>query len=317
MIFNLLKYNTLHPIFLPLYEFFGLKYDLLDYLVYHHPISYANSATLWLKSQQEERTEAMGELLAFAPSFDPLPTKDGNEDLGRGPMEEVQDTVRGSLMPLKWAAKELEYISSYFNSKLFSGKEATEKRFKDESPNYKILHIATHANVQDDRPMFSRIYFTDDQDSLEDAALHTFELYNIPLKAELAVLSACNTGYGKTVQGEGVLNLARGFTYAGCPSVVMSLWNANDRTTAELMKHFYKHLANGENKAVALHKAKLDYLKQADAIKAHPYFWGQFVATGDMRPVAEKSIWWVWVVGVVVVLLLFGVVWKVRRRRVV
>ncbi len=291
-----------------------LKYDMLDYLVYHYTISYANSATLWLKSQQEQREVPTNELLAFAPSFEPMPAKNGAE-LGRGYEEKVQDTIRGNLMPLIWTDKELEYISSYFNSQLLFGNDATEKRFKSESPKYKILHIATHANVQDNRPMFSRIYFTDDGDSIEDAALHTFELYNIPLNAELAVLSACNTGYGQTIQGEGVLNLARGFTYAGCQSIVMSLWNANDRTTAELMKHFYKYLSKGENKGVALNLAKLDFLKEADAIKSHPYFWAQFVASGDMRPVAERSHWWVWVVSFSIVLIATAVIWRLRLSR--
>ncbi len=283
-------------------------YKNLAYLIKDYQLSYAQSATIWHQAGNQNYEANLKSVVAFAPSFDQ------NEPSSNFDQKILEDTVRGGLNPLRWTKKELELIGKYFVGNFFIDQEATEANFKTVASQADIIHIASHAVAQDQRPLFSRIYFTQTADTINDAALHTFELYNLNLKAKLAVLSACNTGYGKTIQGEGVLNLARGFTYAGCPSVVMSLWNANDRSSAEIMSSFYKHLSIGKNKSVALRQAKLDYLKQADVIKSHPYLWAQFVATGDMRPVVEKS-YWQWVVGTVVFLILISfVILKLRKK---
>ncbi len=288
-------------------------YNHLSYFVRNNIISYANSATLWVRSKGKVKTLAPKDVLAFAPSF-----QGGDQDQTaraaavRGGLK-IEDTVRGGLMPLAWSTKELEFIGEYFSIDQFINEQATENRFKELASEYKILHIATHANVQEERPLYSAIYFTETLDSLEDASLHTFELYNLELNAELAVLSACNTGYGEVIQGEGVHNLARGFTYAGCPSIVMSLWNASDYSSAEQMNYFYQELAKGVDKATALRSVKLKFLEKDDPILSHPYFWSQFVASGDMRPVVEKEVRWFLVV-VIFIILLLAFTWKMRRK---
>jgi CHAT domain-containing protein len=115
------------------------------------------------------------------------------------------------------------------------------------------------------------------------------------LHAQLVVLSACETGAGQYVAGEGVFSLARGFMDAGVPSVVMSLWQVNDISTSELMPLFYRHLAQGLPKDEALHKAKLEFLKTSDPMKTHPFFWAGFVLLGDNAPVKEgESRWYIW-----------------------
>ncbi len=282
-------------------------FNALDYFIKHATISYANSARLWYNEQQKQISEYHNKILAFAPSFEQSSsqqnTKSGNI---------YQDTVRGSLAPLKWATKELDLVAKYFEGQYYINKFASEATFKSQAAAADIIHIASHAIAQDLRPMYSKIYFTENEDTVEDAALHTYELYNLNLKAKLAVLSACNTGYGKAVEGEGIINLARGFFYAGCPSVVMSLWNANDQSTAEIMGKFYANLDQANSKDVALKQAKLDYLRDASAIKAHPYYWAQFVANGDMRPIVKQSYAiWVWVL---VILALIPVVFLLKKR---
>jgi len=260
-----------------------IDYHSLPYLIKKHTVSYANSATLLFNEMQNAKTareKTNGKILAFAPRFE------NNLMAYNTPA----DTVRSKLGPLSWTNEEVNNLSSYFNSQVYLDSEATEKNFIREASKYNIIHIASHGLVDDENPMYSKIAFTlDHRDTLNDGYLHTFELYNTQLNAEMAVLSACNTGYGKVLKGEGVLNLARGFFYAGCKSVVMSLWVANDRSTATIMSDFYKYLADDKPKNIALRNAKLEYLDSNDGLKAHPYYWSQFVISGNTEPISNSS----------------------------
>jgi CHAT domain-containing protein len=152
--------------------------------------------------------------------------------------------------------------------------------------------------------MQSRLLFAPQRDTVEDGLLHAYELYNLRLPADLAVLSACNTGFGRLQAGEGVMSLAHAFRYAGCRSIVMSLWPAEDESTAFIVERFYAHLAGGLPKDEALRLARLDYLDQADPLRAHPYYWTHLVAMGDMTPLRKNkspSLWWIAGLGGVVV----------------
>jgi len=106
----------------------------------------------------------------------------------------------------------------------------------------------------------------------------------------MVVLSACNSGDGKLLKGEGVMSLARGFFYSGCPSLIMTLWTVEDLSGSSLMTGFYKFLAQSYPKDVALQKAKLAYLETADPLKSHPYFWSGYVAIGDTETLFEFSM---------------------------
>ncbi len=291
----------------------NLSNHKLDYLINHYAISYVNSASIWVKIKYKPQYKNNGKLLAFAPSFTSVTEQERSYVL-----EDEYTQERSELEPLKFANMEIKNISAYFQAQIYEGIEATESVFKKMAPSFNMIHIATHGNVQDSKPLFSRIFFTKTQkDTLEDDALHTFELYNLQLKAELAVLSACNTGFGRTIKGEGMINLARGFIYSGCKSIVMSLWNANDRTTSEIMEQFYKYLAEGKNKAQALRLAKIAYLKNADPIKAHPYFWAQFIASGDMKALVKKktsSIWYIISASITILLIILVII--VLRKKI-
>ena len=102
-------------------------------------------------------------------------------------------------------------------------------------------------------------------------------------------MSACNTGYGQLAEGEGIMSLGRAFLYAGCKSVVISLWLANDLSTKTIMQYFYQQLSQGKSKNESLRQAKLSYLESADALRAHPYFWANLVAVGDMHPLSKDK----------------------------
>ncbi len=197
------------------------------------------------------------------------------------------DTLRNSLMPLPWARQEVAKVTSMFKGAEFVGAKATESSFKANAQQADIIHLATHAVVDNDKPMFSRIVFAADATDGEDGYLNTYELYGMDLQAKLAVLSACNTGYGKLIRGEGVMSLARGFHYAGCPSMIISLWPIPDsRSTSLMMSDLYVNLGEGQRKDKALREAKLKYLRAAGPAEAAPFYWAGFAPMGDQRALA-------------------------------
>jgi hypothetical protein len=133
--------------------------------------------------------------------------------------------------------------------------------------------------------------------------------------ARMVVLSACRTGFGKLLKGEGVMSLARSFMYAGCPSIIMTLWEVSDRSGALLMKNFYRHLKRGMTKSEALRQAKLDFIVRADQLKAHPYFWSTYVAIGDTSPIYDDSRRKYLFIGIAVICVLACLALFIQLRR--
>ncbi|MEM1220200.1 MAG: CHAT domain-containing protein, partial [Bacteroidota bacterium] len=116
---------------------------------------------------------------------------------------------------------------------------------------------------------------------------------NSSLEADLVVMNACNTGYGKILEGEGVMSLGRAFSYAGCKSVLMSLWLASDASSAQIIQDFYDYSTAGYSKSEALRLAKLDYAQSFDPVAGHPAFWSHLVLFGDTSPLfPEKANLW-------------------------
>jgi CHAT domain-containing protein len=138
--------------------------------------------------------------------------------------------------------------------------------------------------VDESQPMYSLIAFAQNEDPKEDGFLHTYEVFNLKLNADLVTLSACETGLGKLSRGEGLIGLTRGFIYAGAPSVLVSLWSV-DESTAALMKIFYQNLKSGMSKAEALRRAKLKLIDtQENGFSfAHPFLWAPFVLVGEAK----------------------------------
>ncbi len=153
--------------------------------------------------------------------------------------------------------------------KAWLAREATERNFKENANNYGILHLAMHGLLNDQDPMFSKLLFIQN-DTLEGGFLNAAEIYD--LNAQLAVISACNTASGKINRGEGIMSLSRAFMYAGCPSIVASLWKAPDAATSKIMVHFYENLNKGLTKSEAIRQAKLAYLEDNPGISSHPFF---------------------------------------------
>lgn len=275
------------------------------YFIKQYPVSYGYSSTIMLNSLKRKMDAAHHSILSFAPSFQ----ADDKELLA-----ELKD--RGAEFVSLPGAKEevLQIMKIVGNGKLFVDEEATESNFKHQSPDYKILHIATHGIFDDKNPMMSRLVFSKTNDSIDDGLLNVYELYSLSLNADMAVLSSCNSGYGKLQQGEGVMSMARAFLYAGVPGIVMSQWSINDKSSKKIMSYFYEYLNNGLSKARALQKAKMNYLQNADGLTANPYFWAGFVVIGNPLPVLFSTGVWDWWLLIVPALLLGWILFRKKYK---
>jgi len=249
-----------------------------NYLIRDYTFHYQYSAGLIPTYATIARENSSGEYLGFAPEFAGVQSSDERDELG----------------PLAFNREEVDNINALLKGKSLVGQEATETNFKNLVADYSIIHLATHAVLDDQDADRSRLHFSPG-DSLEDGQLHAYELFSMNIPASLVTLSACNTGTGKLHKGEGVMSLSRAFAYAGCPSMVTSLWQAQDRSTSTLMKYFYEYLSEGKNKADALTLAKLRYLNESDKVKSLPYYWSGFILVGDDAPL-KKSRTTLWLI---------------------
>jgi CHAT domain-containing protein/Tfp pilus assembly protein PilF len=153
-----------------------------------------------------------------------------------------------------------------------------------ELSQYRIVHFATHGFANSQQPELSGIVLSllDEKGDLQNGFLRLNDIFNLNLPADLVVLSACQTGLGKQIKGEGLVGLTRGFMYAGTPRVVVSLWKVDDRATAELMGRFYqKMLKEGKPAATALREAQLEMWQETQW--KLPYYWAAFVLQGEWR----------------------------------
>jgi CHAT domain-containing protein len=149
---------------------------------------------------------------------------------------------------------------------------------------YRYVHFATHGYLDSERAGFSALVLSmvDEQGRPQDGFLRANEVYNLSLPAELVALSACQTGLGKEIKGEGLVGLTRGFMYAGAARVVVSLWSVNDKATSELMTKFYeKMLKQGARPAAALRAAQVEMWRQKQW--QSPYYWAAFTMQGEWR----------------------------------
>ncbi len=251
-------------------------YRNLPYLLYKHSTGFSYSATLHFRHDLKSRAQNKS-VLAFAPTYGNLMVNLQEENL-------LRKEDRHNLIILPGIKDEVKNISKYLNTEIYLDYKATEGSFKRHASDYEILHLAMHTILDDKNPLYSKMAFTQLVEEEEDGFLHAFEIYNMQLNARLAVLSSCSSGFGKLQEGEGMQSLARSFSYAGCPSILMSLWEVADYATVEMMDYFYKYLIQGFSKPEALRLSKLDFITKADGLKSNPFFWSGFIILGDSEP---------------------------------
>ncbi len=291
------------------------NYADLAYLLRDYSISYQYSAAIWALSKEMQKREHNGQSLFIAASYE-LPT-DARAAPFRSPSHSLS---RRALSPLNSAREEAEFLAKTFKGELRTDQAASERRFKQEASEYAIIHLAMHGLLDKNAPHLSCLAFSEDNDTIENNFLQAYEISKMQLRAELVVLSACETGKGQAEIGNGTASLARAFLYAGVPALVVSLWEVNDGTTAILMQLFYDNLYSGMDKATALQQAKIQFLSQAKGSAAHPAFWSAFVQVGDENPISIRKNNWAkgWFIGAGALILSLAAlaIWLRRRRQV-
>jgi CHAT domain-containing protein len=224
---------------------FHALFDGERYLIDSHTISYAPSATIFALCQQKKAPARGAPLILGIPDV-------------RAPL---------ILEEAKSVAKILA------NAELVLGSEANEQALRTKGLHSGLIHIATHGTFRQDNPMFSGI-------RLGDAYLSLYDLYQLKLEAELVTLSGCATGLNVVTAGDELLGLIRGLLFAGARSLLLSLWNVHDQSTADFMGQFYKSYQSGTSKAAALREAMQDLRERY----AHPYYWAPFILIGKVSP---------------------------------
>ncbi len=249
---------------------FELLMDSSQYLIESHTISYSTHL-VFVHNQLNKNQEGGSGFMAFAPDYE---------------ASSSSMATRSQAYRLRGAKEEAHAICRLFQGHVYDGQYASKAQFMQAAPAAKILHLAMHADIHNEQPELSYLLFLSDS-ILEK--MYVEELYGMNLRADLAVLSACNTGKGAPDERRGMVSLHRAFCYAGVPATVASLWTVPDQATQQIMRAFYTHLRRGLSKAKALQQAKLDYLAQTqDPHLQHPFFWAGFVLYGDAAPIASS-----------------------------
>ena len=279
----------------------NIHYHDLPYLLHDFPISYHYSQELMIRKKSENKRSGK-RVLALAPDYQIAQYRNGN-------------TTRLASIPGTF--DEVSFIQELLGADTFVGITATEQKFRKIAGEYDILHLAMHTIINDSLPMFSKLAFSPvNQDTDDDGWLNTADIYNLQLKARMTVLSACDTGTGILRTGEGVMSLARGFLYAGSPTMVMTLWEVEDRSGTEIMKEFYKNLKSGKPVDIALKNAKLEHIKHSDPFTSHPHFWLGYISIGLNEPIFRGYDYIFYItLSIILVLVIFDQWYRKKRTK--
>lgn len=254
-----------------------IDYRNLPYLIKSIRVSYAYSAQLLHRSTSGKRGYAVKPILAMSFSA----------------VDEMASETRGRAFgrELPHSAAELRSIAAHMKrGHYYAGSKATESVFWEKIGEAGLLHLAVHGIADTVNALNSHLEFRDAGDSSHDGYLYAYELYDLDLSAlRLAVLSACETGIGRQIGGEGIFSMARAFAYAGCPALVMSLWKVSDLATARLMDTFYLNISRGKGAAESLHQAKIRFLETSDEYVAHPVNWAAFIALNAPKEESDRN----------------------------
>jgi CHAT domain-containing protein/Tfp pilus assembly protein PilF len=261
------------------------NYYQLPFLFRAYNISYECSAQLLLNQRPERKK--IKDYLGMAPGFRHGSTE---EDYLPTTIWDLFNT-RDELGPIPESKNEVKRAAEILEGDYLIEVDATKSNFQALAESYRILHLATHTIINDEHPSYSGLVFESSEQSYE--YLQCYELYNMHLAAELVILSACNTNFGKINKGEGVSSLTEAFKYTGSPNIATSLWRAHDYTTKELMIRFIQNIKLGLEKDEALRQAKIDMIEDPKyALYAHPFYWGGFIYIGNTEAMKfdQKSI---------------------------
>lgn len=273
--------------------------SLYPFLLHDMAISSDFSAKLWLKNITRKHASSWFQksLLAFAPDFTELSpeTLDAEEkallDLDFFKGRTAPDSSL-ALNPLAASKDEIRSIQALLGGDIYPNqkRKGLLGRFIKEAPSYRFIHLGTHGIFNKYNSKYSYLAFQPVDDNLDNERLYLADLYNLHLNAEMVVLSACETQAGELLPGEGIASLAQGFSYAGARSIVATLWSVQNASNSELMKRFYEYLIEGDNKALALQKAKISMNKEGTTY-GPPFYWAAPNVIGSTAPINTPLPW--------------------------
>lgn len=254
------------------------SYNDKEFLINDYNISYATSAANYLELKENSNLRNNKSLIIGNPFIN---TRTNEFADRRGLLEENSGVPRNvALLPLKYSEEEINGVGSLIGAnQVLTNTEATETNFKLNCENNKIIHLSTHSMLFNKQPV---IFFSNSYDTENDGFLEASEIVQLKLNSDLVVLSSCNSGLGVIDASEGILGMSKAFFESGSKSVVVSLWEVNDKYTSKFMILFYKRLGEGFDKSEALRLAKLDFIKE---YSPNPFYWSAFILNGNISKI--------------------------------
>lgn len=238
-----------------------------DYLIYNHSVLYAFAAGTYFNYP---KTDDNHSILFYAPDY-----------------------VSPGFAPLN-TEEELNTLHSYSRFEAMTGKSATKTSFIEKAANTGIIHITAHIQTDTLSPLSSALVFQ----PVGNYMLSINEIWKLTINAQLMTIAACKSNFGKQQGGEGMQNFAWAFHYAGADNILSTQWNASDKSTGKVLSAFYKALFSGSAKSEALQSAKINYIRNADAIGSQPFYWANYTLYGNSHPIHLSSnflskFWWI------------------------
>lgn len=319
--------KTKKIVIIPDRELFNLSFEMLtpkpiedfkefttNSLLANFDISY--NFSLLLYKDKRKMMDYPENYVGFAPGF--------NKEMKNEYQIRLQDSVKLdkmylTLLPQPFSENLIKQYAKVFDGNCFMNQNASKSLFINNAREHKIIHIGTHAESDNISPELSRLVFAKklgNNVALDENSLYAYEIYNIDLSSNLAILTACETGKPTYQSGEGAISLGHAFNYAGSESILTSLWNIDEVSSTQIIGYFYEYLAKGLPKDEALKKAKLQYLSTVEGRGAAPQYWAGLVLIGDTSPVEFhydfNTVWW-WVVALFLVALPLLYFYKRRK----
>jgi CHAT domain-containing protein len=242
-----------------------------DYWLKRHAVHYIYSVAMARETAEKQQAETEKSLLAVAPFYD-------HSSVFADSLTQINGLTRADLVPLPYSGEEAYKVAKMMGGTALVGDEVDMQSVLAQLPKYRLLHFATHAKANNQHGEYSYCALSA---AGQGGILYVKDIYNLHINAEMVVLSACESGAGELREGEGMISLARAFTYAGAGSVLTTLWAVSDEKTKEIMVQFYDYLKKGLPRDLALQQAKLRYLENNRGSAAHPFFWAGFKLIGN------------------------------------
>jgi CHAT domain-containing protein/lipopolysaccharide biosynthesis regulator YciM len=253
-------------------------YNNTKFLIDDYPISYSPSASIYVLQKMMKQNNKESILFVGDPQ---ISNKNFSLSYRGGLLEDDSFNARSIVLyPLRYSKEEITKLNSMFsNGVVLLSDKATEKNFKENASQSSIIHLSTHSFLLRNQPL---IVFTQNNNDKEDGYLETGEILQLKLNSDLVVLSSCRSGLGAVDEAEGVIGMQKSFFEAGAKSILVSLWDVNDKYTSLFMQSFYKYLNEGYDKSEALRNAKIFFRKN---YSANPYYWSAFILSGDVAQI--------------------------------